>query len=177
MIFSDTAVAGATLIRPERLDDERGFFARTYCVRELREHNVDPQVVQRSISYNRVRGTLRGMHFQNAPYEENKFVSCSRGSIHDVVLDLRPDSATYRTWVAITLTSQGFETLFVPKGCAHGFMTLSDDTIVQYDISDFFHPESSRGIRFDDPTFAIEWPMDPVVISARDLALPPYASP
>lgn len=175
MNFSDTAVTGAFLIRPEHLEDERGFFARTYCVRELAEHGIDAQVVQRSISYNRLLGTLRGMHFQAEPHQENKFVSCIRGSIHDVVIDLRPASPSYRVCFATTLTDQGFETLFVPKGCAHGFMTLSDDTVVQYDISDFHHPESARGIRFDDPSFAIEWPMSPAVINARDLGFPPYA--
>lgn len=177
MIFSDTAVAGAFLIQPERLEDERGFFARTYCVHELQEHGIDPQVVQRSISYNRLRGTLRGMHFQVEPYPENKFVSCIRGAIHDVIIDLRPASLTYRACFATTLTAQGFETVFVPKGCAHGFMTLSDDTVVQYDISDFHHPESARGIRFDDPSFDIKWPMNPVVINARDLGFPPYIRP
>jgi dTDP-4-dehydrorhamnose 3,5-epimerase len=174
LIFSETSLSGVFLIRPERIEDERGFFARTYCVRELQEHAIDPQVVQRSISYNRVRGTLRGMHLQAAPYQENKFVSCIRGSIHDVVIDLRPDSATYRAWLATPLTDRGFETLFVPKGCAHGFLTLSDDTVVQYDISDFHHPESARGFRYDDPAFGIAWPMDPVVINSRDRGFPPY---
>jgi len=174
LIFAETAVAGAFLIRPERLEDERGFFARTYCVRELAEHGIDPQIVQRSVSYNRLRGTLRGMHFQVEPHQENKFVSCIRGSIHDVIIDLRPDSPTYRAWLAATLTDLGFETLFVPKGCAHGFMTLADDTVVQYDISDSHHPESARGLRFDDPSFDLEWPMKPVVINPRDLGFPPY---
>ena len=174
MIFAETAVAGALLIRPERLEDERGFFARTYCTRELQEHGVDPQVVQRSISYNRLRGTLRGMHFQVAPHQENKFVTCVRGSVHDVIVDLRPESPTFRAWFATALTDVGFETLFVPKGCAHGFITLSDDAVVQYDISEPYHPDAARGIRYDDPTFGIRWPMEPILINARDLGFSPY---
>jgi dTDP-4-dehydrorhamnose 3,5-epimerase len=177
MIFTQTAVAGAFLIQPERLNDERGFFARTYCMRELEEQGIDPRIVQRSVSYNRRRGTLRGMHFQLAPHRENKIVSCSRGAIHDVIVDLRPESPSYRRWIAASLTASGFEALFVPGGCAHGFITLEDDTVVQYEISEFHHPESARGIRYDDPTFAIDWPLAPVVINARDLGYARYADP
>jgi dTDP-4-dehydrorhamnose 3,5-epimerase len=175
MIFSKTAIEGAFLIRPERLPDERGFFARTYCIREMEAHGLDPRVVQRSVSYNRCRGTLRGMHFQLPPHDENKIVSCSRGAIHDVIIDLRSGSQSYRRWLAVALTAEGFETLYVPRGCAHGFITLEDETVVNYDISDFHHPESARGVRFDDPAFAIEWPMAPVVINARDQAYPPFS--
>jgi dTDP-4-dehydrorhamnose 3,5-epimerase len=174
LIFSTTDVEGAFLIRPERLEDERGFFARTYCVRELTEHGIDPQVVQRSVSHNLRRGTLRGMHFQIAPHQESKLVSCVRGSIYDVVLDLRPSSSTYRRWSAATLTADGFETLFIPKGCAHGFISLVDDSTVHYEISEFHHPESARGVRYDDPAFGIEWPLQPTVINSRDLGYPLY---
>jgi dTDP-4-dehydrorhamnose 3,5-epimerase len=174
LIFSTTDVEGAFLIRPERLEDERGFFARTYCVRELIEHGIDPQVVQRSISHNLRRGTLRGMHFQIAPHQETKLVSCIRGSVYDVVLDLRPSSSTYRRWSAATLTAEGFETLFIPKGCAHGFISLADDSTVHYEISEFHHPDSARGVRYDDPAFGIAWPLPPAVINSRDLGYPPY---
>jgi dTDP-4-dehydrorhamnose 3,5-epimerase len=174
LIFSTTDVEGAYLIKPERLEDERGFFARTYCVRELADHGIDPQVVQRSVSYNRRRGTLRGMHFQIAPHEETKLVSCLRGSVYDVVLDLRPTSSTYRRWSAVTLTADGLETLFIPKGCAHGFISLADDSTVHYEISEFHHPESARGVRYDDPSFGIDWPLQPAVINTRDLGYPPY---
>jgi dTDP-4-dehydrorhamnose 3,5-epimerase len=174
LIISATKVAGAFVIQPERIEDERGYFARTYCARELAEHGIDPQVVQRSISYNRVRGTLRGMHFQAAPHEENKIVSCGRGSIYDVVVDLRRDSATYRSWFGITLTDEDATALFIPKGCAHGFITLADDTTVHYDISGFYHPESARGVRYDDPALGIEWPLAPVVIADRDLGFPKF---
>jgi dTDP-4-dehydrorhamnose 3,5-epimerase len=177
VLFSPTDVAGAFLIRPERLGDERGFFARTYCVNELAEHGIDPQVVQRSVSYNKVRGTLRGMHYQVAPHEESKLVSCLRGSVYDVVVDLRPRSVSYRRWTAATLTGDGFETLFVPKGCAHGFVTLTDEALVHYEISDFYHPESARGVRYDDPAFAIAWPLAPIVINQRDRSYPLYRSP
>lgn len=177
MIFSPTDVAGAFLIRPERLADERGFFAGIYCEREMAEHGLDPRVVQRSVSYNKVRGTLRGMHYRIAPHQENKLVSCLRGSIYDVVVDLRPGSTTFRRWTAATLTAEGFEALFVPKGCAHGFVTLTDEAVVHYEISDFHHPESARGLRYDDPAFAIDWPLAPAVINERDRGYPAYATP
>ncbi len=177
MLFEETAVDGAFLIRPERIEDERGFFARTFCVRELSERGLDPTVVQSSLSYNRRRGTLRGMHFQVAPHEENKLVSCRQGSIYDVIIDLRPSSPTYSRWFGATLTAAGFEKLFIPKGCAHGFITLLDDSIVEYDISNYYHPESARGVRYDDPAFNVVWPMAPAVINGRDQSYPPYSAP
>jgi dTDP-4-dehydrorhamnose 3,5-epimerase len=168
LIFEETKLAGAFVIRLERRLDERGFFARTYCVRELRAAGLDPEIVQRSISHNKVRGTLRGMHFQAPPHEENKIVSCSRGAIHDVIVDLRPASKTYFGWLGVDLTAEEGTALYVPKGFAHGFLTLDDDTIVSYDISTFYVPESARGLRFDDPALAIRWPFVPTVISERD---------
>jgi dTDP-4-dehydrorhamnose 3,5-epimerase len=174
MIFTETSIEGAFVITPERFEDERGFFARLYCPKELAAHGLDPTVVQRSVSYNRRRGTLRGMHFQIAPHEENKIVSCLSGSIRDVIVDLRPASPTYRRWFGVTLTSEGLEALFVPKGCAHGFITLADDSRVHYEISEFHHPESARGVRFDDPAFGIEWPIEPSIIAARDRSYPSY---
>jgi dTDP-4-dehydrorhamnose 3,5-epimerase len=174
LIFSPTTVPGAFVIQPERIPDGRGFFARTYCVREFEEHGLDPRVVQRSQSYNRRRATLRGMHFQIAPHLENKVVTCTQGAIYDVILDLRPDSPGYRTWFGITLMARDGQALYVPMGCAHGFVTLDDDTTVNYDISEYYQPDSARGLRYDDPAFAIKWPVAPVVISPRDLAFPPY---
>lgn len=168
MIFAATAIEGAFLIQPERFEDERGFFARTYCVRELQEHGLDSQVVQRSVSHNRKRGTLRGMHYQIAPHEETKLVSCSRGAIHDVIIDLRPDSPSYRRWTGAALSADNGHILYIPRGCAHGFITLTDDATVDYQISDFHHPESARGVRYNDPAFGIEWPLEPAVINARD---------
>jgi dTDP-4-dehydrorhamnose 3,5-epimerase len=174
LIVSPVSVAGAFVIRPERVEDERGHFARTFCVRELAGHGIDPTVVQRSISYNRRRGTLRGMHLQVAPHEENKIVSCRRGSIFDVAVDLRRESPTYRSWFGVTLTDEDATAFFIPKGCAHGFITLADDTTVDYEISGFYHPESARGFRYDDPAFGIDWPMAPVVIAERDLQFPSF---
>jgi dTDP-4-dehydrorhamnose 3,5-epimerase len=138
----------------------------------MAEHGLDPAVVQRSVSYNNRRGTLRGMHFQIAPHEESKLVSCLQGEVYDVVLDLRPASPTYLRWAAANLTAAGFEALFVPKGCAHGFITLADDTVVHYEISGFHHPESARGVRYDDPAFGITWPIVPAVINQRDRNYP-----
>jgi dTDP-4-dehydrorhamnose 3,5-epimerase len=174
MIFTATSIDGAFVITPERFEDERGFFARLYCPNELAAQGLDATIVQRSVSYNRRRGTLRGMHYQVAPHEENKIVSCLSGSIWDVILDLRRASPTYRRWFAATLTSEGLEALFVPKGCAHGFITLGDDTRVHYEISEFHHPESARGVRYDDPAFGIEWPLEPIVINVRDLGYPSF---
>jgi dTDP-4-dehydrorhamnose 3,5-epimerase len=176
MIFEPTQIPGAMVIRPQRTEDERGFFARIYCERELAEHGLDPRLVQHSLSYNRLRGTLRGMHFQTEPHAENKLVSCNRGAIYDVIIDLRAESPSYRRWIAVTLTADGQESLFVPKGCAHGFVTLADETTVEYKISEFYAPGFAQGVRFDDPAFAIEWPLAPVVISSRDLAYAPYTS-
>jgi dTDP-4-dehydrorhamnose 3,5-epimerase len=175
MVFNETPIEGALLVVPERFEDERGFFARTFCARELSERGLDPTVVQSSLSYNRRSGTLRGMHFQIAPHEENKIVSCQQGSVYDVIIDLRPTSRTYRRWFATNLTATGLEMLFIPKGCAHGFMTLSDDVIVRYDISEYHHPESARGVRYDDPAFGVSWPMVPVTINARDRGYTPYS--
>lgn len=174
MIFSETKIPGAFVIRAERLEDERGFFARTFCEREFAERGIESRVVQRSISSNVRRGTLRGLHFQAPPHPENKLVSCGRGAIYDVIVDLRRDSPGYRQWFAVTLTADSLDALFVPAGCAHGFLTLADESVVRYDISEFYEPGAARGLRFDDPAFGIEWPMQPVVISARDLAFPPF---
>lgn len=174
MQFLPTEIDGAFLIRPERREDERGFFARTWCEREFREHGIEPRIVQRSVSFNRVRGTLRGMHYQAAPHAENKIVSCSQGAIYDVIVDLRPGSPSSRRWRAFTLTAENLDGLFVPTGCAHGFITLADATVVRYDISEFHTPGAERGVRYDDPAFGIDWPIAPVVISPRDLGFPPY---
>lgn len=174
MIFSETKLPGVLFIQPQPIEDDRGFFARTFCARELAEHGIDSRVVQQSISANRRRGTLRGMHFQAPPHAENKFVSCIRGAIYDVVLDLRRESPAHGQWLSFTLTSENMAILFVPPGCAHGFITLEDDTRVRYDISEFYVPELARGVRFDDPAFQIAWPSTPTVVSARDLAFPPY---
>jgi dTDP-4-dehydrorhamnose 3,5-epimerase len=174
LIFTETKLRGAFVIQPERLEDDRGFFARTYCVRELERAGIDSRVVQRSLSYNHRRGTLRGMHYQGAPHEENKIVSCIRGAIYDVIVDVRASSPTRGEWFAIALDADSATALFVPAGCAHGFITLADDTTVSYDISNFYHPESAHGFRYDDPAFSIAWPLEPLVIAERDQLFPRF---
>lgn len=174
MIFSETKLKGAFIIEPERLEDERGFFARTWCQREFEAHGLDPHLVQCNISFNKKRGTLRGMHFQVSPHAEAKLVRCTMGAIYDVILDLRPDSPTYKRWLALELTAENRKTLYIPKGLAHGFQTLADNTEVFYQMSEFYHSESARGVRWDDPTFGIEWPIVDATISGKDKGYPNF---
>jgi dTDP-4-dehydrorhamnose 3,5-epimerase len=168
MIFHNTKISGVFEIHLERKSDDRGFFARTWCRKEFEDHGLDPNLVQCSISFNRHKRTLRGMHYQAVPFVETKLVRCTQGAIYDVVLDLRPHSRTFRDWIAVTLTAENRNMLYVPKGCAHGFLTLKDETEVLYQISEFFNSESARGVRWDDPAFRIVWPEEVEVISERD---------
>lgn len=172
MYFTETELKGAFLIEPQKVEDERGFFARVFCQRDFAALGLAPVFVQTSLSYNRVRGTLRGMHYQVPPHEEAKLVACLRGAIYDVVVDLRVNSSTYCRWISIELREDNYRMLYVPQGFAHGFVTLEDESVVLYQISQFHAPESERGIRWDDPAFAIEWPLTPSVISQRDRAYP-----
>ena len=158
MKFIETRFKGAFIIEPERLEDERGFFARTFCQKEFEAHDLNPRMVQCNISYNKHKGTLRGMHYQAAPMAEAKLVRCTRGTIYDVIIDLRPDSPTYCQWLAEELNAENTKMMYVPKGFAHGFQTLEDDTEVFYQMSEFYSPEHARGVRWDDPVFGIEWP-------------------
>lgn len=168
MKFNHTKLPGVFQIEIERNTDERGFFARTWCQKEFEEHGLNPTLVQCSISYNERKGTLRGMHYQAVPFAESKVVGCVIGAIYDVVLDLRPQSTTFKQWLAFVLTADNRKMLYVPEGCAHGFLTLQDKTEVIYQISAFYHPESARGVRWNDPAFQIEWPQNVEVISERD---------
>lgn len=168
MVFVETALKGAFLIEPERKEDERGFFARTWCAEEFASHGLNPRLVQCSISYNKKKGTLRGMHYQAAPYEEAKLVRCTKGAIFDVIIDLRLGSATYTNHVSMVLSESNRQMLYIPEGMAHGFQTIEDETEVFYQMSQVFHPESARGVRWDDPTFGIQWPLTDCIISARD---------
>jgi dTDP-4-dehydrorhamnose 3,5-epimerase len=174
MQVRETIISSAFLIEPERREDERGFFARTWCQREFEEHGLDARLVQCSISYNRTAGTLRGMHFQREPHVEAKLVRCTAGAIHDVILDLRPSSPTYLSWISVELTAANRLALYVPAGLAHGFQTLVDDTEVFYQISEFYHPESADGVRWDDPAFRIRWPLPNPILSPRDKQYPDY---
>lgn len=174
MQFISTALNGAWLIEPEPIRDERGFFARTFCIEEYARHGLETQFVQHSTSQSLLRGTLRGMHFQRAPHAEVKVVSCLKGVILDVIIDLRPDSPTYLRWQGFELSQDNRRQLYVPKGFAHGHQCLRDDTEVGYMISAFHAPEASTGVRFDDPVFGIDWPLPPERISARDRAWPDF---
>lgn len=175
MIFTPLALGGAMLVDLERYEDPRGFFARAWCAREFQDAGLNPELVQASISHNRRRGTLRGMHFQLPPHEEDKLVRCIQGAIWDVIIDLRPDSPTYLQHGGIELNAARGRALYVPKGFAHGFQTLLDDTQVFYQMSEFYAPEAARGICWNDPRFAIEWPERPPILSPRDSAYPDFA--
>lgn len=175
MTFTETAIPGAFIIEPERLEDHRGFFARTWCEREAKAHGLAPRWVQCSISFNKRRGTLRGLHYQAAPHEEAKLVRCTRGAIFDVAVDLRRHSPTFRHHVSVVLSSENRKMLYVPEGCAHGLQTLEDDTEVFYQISQFHSPEHGRGVRWDDAAFAIEWPAAERIIIERDRNYPDFS--
>jgi len=168
MIFTETKIHGVYIIEPELLSDERGFFARSFCKEEFRNHGLETDIVQCNISYNKKKGTLRGMHYQTPPFEEVKVVSCTKGSIYDVVVDLRKGSATYCQWIATELTERNFKMIYIPKGCAHGFQTLEDNTMVYYQMTEFFHPECAGCVRWDDPRFGIQWPLKNSIISDKD---------
>ena len=172
MRFYPTKISGAYVIELEPVQDERGFFARTFCQTEFEDHGLCGTFVQCSSSYSLKKGTLRGMHYQVPPHEEVKLVWCLRGSIYDVIVDLRLESETFRHWVSLELNTVNGKMLYIPGGCAHGLLTLEDDTEVFYQMSEFYHPESAQGFRWDDPAFRITWPFSPRVISANDLAYP-----
>lgn len=169
MIFTETRLQGAFVIEPERIGDERGFFARTWCEREFRMHGLNPRLVQCNVSFNRKKGTLRGMHYQAEPHGEAKLVRCTMGSIYDVIIDTRPESSTFRQWVAVELTAENRKMLYVPQGFAHGFQSLEDETEVLYHMSEFYVGDSAHGVRWDDPAFGIQWPEAERIISERDL--------
>lgn len=175
MIFTETALKGAYVITPECVEDERGYFARTFCRTEFSERGLNPELVQCNISFNSKRGTLRGMHYQASPRAEAKLVRCTRGAIYDVIVDLRPGSPTYRRWIGTALDAGSPRMLYVPEGLAHGFLTLRDDTEVFYQMSEFYSVEQARGVRWDDPAFGISWPDTPCVISQKDRGYPDFA--
>jgi dTDP-4-dehydrorhamnose 3,5-epimerase len=172
MIFSKSPLAGALLIEPERREDERGFFARTFCAEEFAARGLMPDVAQCNISFNRRPGTLRGLHYQRAPHGEVKLVRCTRGAVYDVIVDIRQGSPTFARWFAVELSAENRTMLYIPQGFAHGFQTLAEDTELFYQMSTAYVPEAAAGIRWDDPDVAIEWPAVSRVISASDQALP-----
>ena len=168
MIFTETKLKGAFIIELEKLEDERGFFARTWDQKLFEENGLNSRIVQCSISFNKLKGTIRGLHFQIPPHEEAKLVSCIKGKIFDVIVDLRSSSDTYKKWFSIELNDQNKKMLYIPEGFAHGFQTLEDNTLVYYQISEIYSPEHARGVRWDDNTFQIEWPLKKTVISKKD---------
>jgi dTDP-4-dehydrorhamnose 3,5-epimerase len=168
--FVPTPLEGAFAVELERIEDERGFFARAFCQEEFRARGLDPVVAQCNLSFNRRRGTLRGLHYQDKPHEEAKLVRCTRGAIWDVIVDLRENSATRHRWHAAELSAENCRALYVPRGFAHGFQTLADHSEVLYQMSEFYHPESARGLRWDDPAFGISWPLPDPILSPRDRA-------
>ena len=174
MRFLDTSIRGAQVIELAPFQDERGSFARLHCEREFEQRGLPRQMVQTSLSITRGRGTLRGLHFQAAPSREGKLVRCVRGTVFDVVVDLRPSSPTYREYFAQELNDRTYVALFIPAGCAHGFETLTDEAAVLYQMTDFYQPELSRGVRWNDPAFGIRWPLVPTALNERDRTYPDF---
>ncbi len=174
MIFKRTGIKGVYLLTLERIADERGFFARLWSQTEFAEHGIDSSLAQCNLSFNPHRGTLRGMHYQLPPYEETKIVRCTMGAIFDVAVDLRRDSPTFRQWVGASLTAENREMLVIPPGCAHGYMTMAENTEVSYQVSVHYAPGHSAGVRWNDPAFGIQWPGDVTVIADRDRDYPDF---
>jgi dTDP-4-dehydrorhamnose 3,5-epimerase len=172
MIFHQTDLSGVFIIEPELIADERGFFACAWIASEFEKHGLNANLRQSNIAFNAGRGTIRGMHFQKEPHEEAKLTRCTRGAIYDVAIDLRPDSPTRYRWVAAELTSDNHQMLYIPEGFAHGYQTLTDDAEMFYQVSEYYHPESAAGVRWDDPAFGINWPLPVSVITDRDANYP-----
>jgi len=174
MIFEETRLKGAFTIEMEPIGDTRGFFARAWCQKEFEAHGLISGFVQANITFSPKKGTLRGLHYQIAPHEEIKLVRCTRGAIYDVIIDLRPESPTYKQWLGTELTADNRKMIYIPGGFAHGYQILMDDTEVFYQVGQFYAPEYERGIRWDDPAFGIEWPLEIQVISDKDKNWPDY---
>src|SRR5262245_57983104 len=174
MRFTQTKLKGAFIIEPEKLEDERGFFARSWCEREAAAYGLNPKWVQCNISFNKQKATLRGMHYQSAPSEEAKLVRCTMGAIYDVIIDLRPKSSTFRQWLAAELSAENRRMLYIPEGFAHGFLTLDHSAEIFYQMSEFYAPGYAKGVRWSDPAFTIVWPTDICVISDKDRNYPDF---
>ena len=174
MKFTETKLKGAFVVEIEKLTDDRGFLARSWCEKEFEAQGLTARVVQANVSFNRKKATLRGMHYQIDPYQESKLIRCTRGAIYDVIIDLRPASPTYKQWTGVELTADNYRLFFVPEDFAHGFITLMDNTEITYQVSQFYTPGSEKGIRFNDPTFNIQWPLEVSVISDKDRTWPDF---
>jgi dTDP-4-dehydrorhamnose 3,5-epimerase len=174
MIFTETKLNGAFIIEIEKHEDERGFFGRSWCVNEMKDHGIDMNILQANISLNKSKGTLRGMHYQLAPHQEAKLVRCSKGSIFDVIIDLRKDSKTYKQWIGVKLTQENYKMLYIPEDFAHGFLTLDNDSEISYLMSELYVPGAAATIRWNDPLFNIKWPLEPTIISEKDKSQPDF---
>lgn len=174
MNFHETPLKGAFLIGPEKIEDNRGFFARTWCQREFASHDISFKPVQCNVSYNKKKGILRGMHYQTEPHQEAKLIWCIKGAIHDVIIDLRPKSPTIAQHTSVVLTAENRRMLYIPEGFAHGFQTLENESEIFYQMSEFYAPEYAKGVRWNDPAFGIRWPEDERLISERDQNYPDY---
>jgi dTDP-4-dehydrorhamnose 3,5-epimerase len=172
MIFTETKLRGAYQIDVKRMEDERGFFGRSFCKNEFEEYGLNTNTVQTNVSYSAKKGTLRGMHMQVEPFGETKLVRCTQGSIYDVIVDMRHQSPTFKQWIGIELSAANYRMLYVPEGFAHGFITLADETHVSYQVTQFYTPSAEQCYRWDDPAFNIQWPMEPSLISPKDSAHP-----
>ena len=168
MKFIEAYLSGSYTIKLDKIEDERGFFARSWCKKEFEKYGLNSEIVQCNISFNKKRGTIRGMHYQESPFAEVKMVRCIKGSIYDVIIDLRKDSATYLKWSSTVLSGENYKMIYVPQGFAHGFQSLEDNTEVFYQMTEFYHPESAKGVRWDDPLLNIKWPIQDPIISERD---------
>ena len=176
MKFISVPLQGAVVIEIEPIADERGFFARTWAAQEFKSQGLNPNLAQCSVSFNKRKGTLRGMHYQEQPFAEAKLVRCCSGAIYDVIVDLRRTSPTHRKWIAVELSAANHKMLYVPEGFAHGFQTLTDEVEVSYQISEVYTPGSARGVRWNDPLFGIDWPISDPIVSERDRTFPDYAT-
>jgi dTDP-4-dehydrorhamnose 3,5-epimerase len=174
MTFNETKLTGVFEISFEPMHDERGFFARSWCQHEFEQHGLNSAIAQCNVSFNEKKGTLRGVHFQAEPHPEEKIVRCTQGAIYDVVVDLRAGSPTFKKWIGVYLTAANRRMIYVPKGCGHGLLTLEDQTEVHYQMSEFYHAELSRGVRWNDPALQIDWPDEPTVMSERDRSYPDF---
>jgi dTDP-4-dehydrorhamnose 3,5-epimerase len=176
MIFTETKLQGAYLISIEKLQDSRGFFARSWCQQEFSNYNLNSNLVQCNISFNYHKGTLRGMHYQTAPYQEAKLIRCTKGAIYDVIVDLRQNSITFGQYVAVELSANNYEMLYIPEGFAHGFLTLTDNTEVFYQMSEFYQPQYAKGFKWNDPWCNIQWPSNINIISDQDRSWPYFSA-
>lgn len=174
MVFTETKLKGAFIIELEKREDSRGFFARTFCANEFEEHGLVNRIVQTNMSRTLKKGTLRGMHYQIPPHQETKLVRCTAGAIYDVIIDLRPDSPTFKQWIGVELSAENHKMLFVPRDFAHGFVTLTDNVEVTYEVSEFYTPNSESGIRYNDPTINIQWPIEVTDTSEKDANWPDF---